>query len=98
MMLFSIISITFLNRGLLPFIGLAMFVFFYFITRAFYNYLRNDEKYRNSRNSSSDLPGEKYFTKGDSDKKKLFVVIWLIAILALASVSLWLYSFNNGIV
>ena len=51
-----------------------MFVIFYFITRVFYNYLRNDEKYKNNRQVSSDMPGEKYYTKGESDPKKLFIV------------------------
>ena len=60
-----------------------MFVIFYFITRVFYNYLRNDEKYKNNRQVSSDMPGEKYYTKGESDPKKLFIVIWLIVILIL---------------
>ena len=96
-LLFSTISVMFLNGGLLPIIGAVMFVFFYFITRAFYNYLRNDEKYKNNKQISSDMPGEKYYTKGESDPKKLFVVIWLMIILLLTSASLWLYSFNNGL-
>lgn len=97
MLLFSTVSVMFLNGGLIPVVGVVMFVFFYFITRAFYNYLRNDDKYKNNRQVSSDLPGEKYYTKGESDSKKLFVVVWLIVILILASVSLWLYSFNNAL-
>ncbi len=88
----------FLNGGLVPVLGVVMFVIFYFITRAFYTYLRNDEKYKNTRQISSDMPGEKYLTKGESDIKKLFVVIWLMIILVLTSASLWLYSFNNGLV
>ena len=95
---FSTLSVIFLKGGLLPVVGLVMFVIFYFITRVFYNYLRNDEKYKNNRQVSSDMPGEKYYTKGESDPKKLFIVIWLIVILILTSVSLWLYSFNNGLV
>ena len=98
MLLFSTISIIFLNGGLLPVIGLVMIVVFYFITKVFYNYLRNDEKYKNNRQVSSDLPGEKYYTKGQADSKKLFIVVWLIVILIITSVSLWLYSFNNGLV
>ncbi|MBR4447815.1 hypothetical protein [Methanobrevibacter sp.] len=98
MLLFSIISIMFFNRGLVPFIGVVLFVFFYFVTRVFYNYLRNDDQYKNNRQISSDMPGEKYFTKGSSDSKKLFVVIWLMVILVLTATSLWLYSFNNGLV
>lgn len=97
-LLFSTISVMFLKGGLLPVIGLVMFFIFYLITRAFYNYLRNDDFYKNTRDRSSDVKGEKYITKGESDPKKLFVVIWLIVILVLTSVSLWLYSFNNGLV
>ncbi len=98
MLLFSTVSITFLNRQLIPIVELIIIVVFYFITRSFYNYLRNDEKYKNARNASSDLPGEKYYTKGESDSKKLFVVLWVIGILILTSLSLWLYSINNGII
>ena len=98
MLLFSTVSVIFLNGGLIPFIGLVMFVIFYFVTRIFYNYLRNDGKYKNNRQISSDMPGEKYYTKGQSDPKKLFVVIWLMVMLILTSAALWLYSFNNGLV
>ena len=64
----------------------------------FYNYLRNDDFYKNTRERSCDVDGEKYITKGKSDPKKLFLVIWLILILILTSVSLWLYSINNALV
>ncbi len=97
-LLFSAVSVMFLNGGLLPIIGIAMFFFFYLITRVFYNYLRNDDFYKNTRERSSDVKGEKYITKGESDPKKVFIVVWLIVILILTSVSLWLYSFNNGLV
>ena len=97
-LLFSAVSVMFLNGGLLPIIGIAMFFFFYLITRVFYNYLRNDEFYKNTCERSSDVKGEKYITKGESDPKKVFIVVWLIVILILTSVSLWLYSFNNGLV
>ena len=97
-LLFSTISVVFLKGGLIPVVGLVMFVIFYFITRVFYSYLRNDEKYKNNRNTSSDKPGEKYYVKGESDPKKIFIVVWLIIILMLTSASLWLYSFNNDLV
>ena len=97
-LLFSSISVLFLNGGLLPIIGIVMFVIFYYITRMFYNYLRNDDKYKNTRQRSSDIPGEKYFIKGESDPKKVFIVVWVIVILILTSVALWLYMFNNGLV
>ncbi len=97
-LLFSTVSVIFLKGQLLPIVGLFLFVIFYFIARAFYSYLRNDEYYKNTRQRSSDVVGEKYMTKGESDIKKLFIVIWLIVILILTSVSLWLYSFNNGLI
>lgn len=97
-LLFSSVSVMFLNGGLLPIVGIFLFVIFYFIARLFYNYLRNDDFYKNDRNRSSDKPGEKYIVKGKSDNKKLFIVIWLIGILILTSVSLWLYSYNHGMV
>ena len=84
--------------GTLPFAGVIFIVVFYFITRAFYSYLRNDDFYKNNRNYKSDRKGEKYITKGESDPKKLFLVIWLIVMLILTSVSLWLYSINNALV
>ena len=97
-LLFSAVSVMFLKGQLLPIVGLFLFVIFYFITRMFYSYLRNDDYYKNTRQKSSDKKGEKYITKGESDNKKLFIVIWVIVILILTSVSLWLYSFNNGLV
>ena len=97
-LLYSSVSVMFLNGGLIPVIGLFVFIVFYFITRMFYQYLRNDDKYKNNKQISSDMPGEKYFTKGESDSKKLFVVVWLMVILVLTSASLWLYSFNHGLV
>ena len=97
-LLYSSVSVMFLNGGLIPVIGLFVFIVFYFITRMFYQYLRNDDKYKNNKQISSDMPGEKYFTKGESDPKKLFVVVWLMVILVLTSASLWLYSFNHGLV
>ena len=90
-LLFSSVSVMFLNGGLLPVVGIFLFVIFYFITKVFYNYLRNDDFYKNN-------PGEKYIIKGEKDYKKIFLVIWLIAILILTSVSLWLYSYNNGLI
>ena len=97
-LLYSTVSVAFLKMGSLSIVGLLVFVIFYFITRMFYNYLRNDDYYKNNRQMSSDKKGEKYITKGESDYKKIFIVAWLIIILILTSVSLWLYSFNNGLI
>ncbi len=50
---------------------------FIFICRAFYNFLRNDNEYKNTRKRSSDIKGESYITKGESDIKKIFLVVWV---------------------
>lgn len=50
---------------------------FIFICRAFYNFLRNDDEYKNTRKRSSDIKGESYITKGESDIKKIFLVVWV---------------------
>ena len=64
----------------------------------FYNYLRNDELYKNTGKRSSDSPDEDYIIKGDTDFKKLFIIVWVIVILILAAISLYLYSFNMGLI
>ena len=97
MLLISSVIVVFFKGGSVPFIGLFFVVVFYFLTRAFYNYLRNDELYKNTRNRSSDMPGESYIVKGQRDVKKIFIVVWVIVILLLAAVSLWLYSYNSGL-
>lgn len=84
--------------GAIPFIGLFFVVVYYFIARAFYSYLRNDDHYKNTRKHSSDKEGESYITKGERDTKKLFIVIWVLVIMLLAVISLALYSINSGLV
>ena len=58
-----------------------------FICRAFYNFLRNDEEYKNTRKRSSDIKGESYITKGESDIKKIFLVVWVIIMTILLAVT-----------
>jgi hypothetical protein len=60
---------------------------FVFICRAFYNYLRNDDKYKNTRNRSSDVKGESYITKGESDIRKLFIIFWVILMTILLAIT-----------
>ena len=88
----------FMPKGQLPFVGVILIVAFYFISRMFYSYLRNDGHYKNTRKYSSDKKGEKYLTKGESDNKKVFLVVWLIVILILAAVAMVLYLANNGMI
>lgn len=97
MFLTSMAMVTFFKGGAIPFIGLFFVVAYYFIARAFYSYLRNDDYYKNTKKHSSDMEGESYITKGESDTKKLFIVIWVLVILVLAVLSLALYSINNGL-
>jgi hypothetical protein len=88
----------FLGKNLIHIVGFVMIIIFYYITKAFYGYLRNDDQYKNNRQVSSDMPGEKYITKGESDVKKVFVVVWVLVILILSVFSLWLYSFNHSLI
>lgn len=98
MLLTSIVTVTFFSGGSIPFIGLVFVVIYYFIARAFYSYLRNDDFYKNTKQHSSDKPGEKYWVKGEMDTKKIFVIAWIFVILVLAAVSIWLYSYNHGLI
>lgn len=61
---------------------------FIFICRAFYNFLRNDDEYKNTRKRSSDIKGESYITKGESDIKKIFLVVWVFIMTILLAVTL----------
>ena len=98
MFLMLIVSSIIAIFGSIPYIGLLFVVVFYFITRAFYNYLRNDDFYKNNKKHSSDIDGESYIIKGERDNKKIFIIVWMLVILVLAAISLWLYSINNGLV
>ena len=60
---------------------------FIFICRAFYNFLRNDDEYKNTRKRSSDIKGESYITKGESDIKKIFLVVWVFIMTILLAVT-----------
>ena len=60
---------------------------FIFICRAFYNFLRNDDEYKNTRKRTSDIKGESYITKGESDIKKIFLVIWIFIMTILLAIT-----------
>ena len=64
-----------------------MIIAFIFICRAFYNFLRNDDEYKNTRKRSSDIKGESYITKGESDIKKIFLVVWVFIMTILLAVT-----------
>lgn len=94
----SSVVMLFVPGGSLPFVGVIVIVALYFVTRVFYNYLRNDDYYKNTRQYSSDKKGEKYFIKGERDIKKSFIIIWVIVILIIAVIAMWLYLLNNGLI
>ncbi len=96
MLLTSVIALTVFHGGSIPFIGVVFVVIYYFIARAFYNYLRNDDFYKNTRQHKSDMKGEKYWIKGERDNKKIFLILWIFVILILTAVSLLLYYRNMG--
>ena len=92
----SLISVLFPGIAMM-YVNVILIIFFWVISRSFYYYLRSDNTYRNTRKFSSDKKGERYWIKGEKDNKKLFIVIWLIVILALLSISMWLYMLNGGL-
>ena len=96
MLLTSVVVLTVFHGGSIPFIGVVFVVIYYFIARAFYNYLRNDDCYKNTKRHKSDKKGEKYWIKGERDNKKIFVIVWIFVILILTAVSLLLYYHNMG--
>jgi len=96
MLLTSVVVLTVFHGGSIPFIGIVFVVIYYFIARAFYSYLRNDDFYKNTRQHKSDKKGEKYWIKGERDSKKIFVIVWVFVILILTAVSLLLYYHNMG--
>ena len=96
MLLTSVVVLTVFHGGSIPFIGIVFVVIYYFIARAFYSYLRNDDFYKNTRQHKSDMKGEKYWIKGERDNKKIFVIVWIFVILILTALSLLLYYHNIG--
>ncbi len=76
MLMLLLSSVVMLTKWNIIYSGIFIIVFI-FICRAFYNFLRNDEQYKNTRKRSSDIKGESYITKGESDIKKVFLIIWI---------------------
>lgn len=86
MLLLSSVVTLIGSKGNLIYSGVFVIVFI-FICRAFYNFLRNDGHYKNTRNRSSDIKGESYLTKGESDIKKIFLVIWIFLMTILLAIT-----------
>lgn len=79
--------VTLINPGMNIVYSGIIVIFFVLICRAFYNYLRNDDQYKNSRRRSSDIKGESYITKGESDIKKIFLIIWVFLMTFLLAIT-----------
>lgn len=95
MLLTSIVSLNMFPGRPIPVGSMFFVIVYYFIARAFYTYLRNDDLYKNTRQHSSDKPGEKYWIKGERDNRKIFIIVWIFLILVLAAVSLIVYSYTH---
>ena len=70
LLLILILSSVIILFGSFQYLSLICIVVFYFISRLFYGYLRNDEFYKNNKNHTSDKKGENYIIKGERDKEK----------------------------
>ena len=86
MLMLLLSSVVMLTKWNIIYSGIFIIVFI-FICRAFYNFLRNDEQYKNTRKRSSDIKGESYITKGESDIKKVFLIIWIFIMTILLAIT-----------
>lgn len=86
MLLLSSVVTLFGSQFHIAFSGILI-IAFVLLSRIFYNYLRNDDTYKNNRKISSDKKGESYITKGESDMKKVFVIIWVFIMTILLAIS-----------
>ena len=91
MLMLLLSSVVMLTKWNIVYSGIFIIVFI-FICRAFYNFLRNDEQYKNTRKRSSDIKGESYITKGESDIKKIFLVIWIFIMTILLALTFMLIA------
>ena len=91
MLMLLLSSVVMLTKWNIIYSGIFIIVFI-FICRAFYNFLRNDEQYKNTRKRSSDIKGESYITKGESDIKKIFLVIWIFIMTVLLAITFLLIA------
>lgn len=73
-------------------IFVVLVIIFFVLSRIFYYYLRSDDKYKNTRKRSSDKKGERYITKGETDIKKIFVIVWVLVMLVLLLIILILHG------
>ena len=86
MLLLSSVVMLIKPAGGIVYSGILIIVFI-FICGAFYNFLRNDNEYINTRKRTSDIKGESYITKGESDIKKIFLVVWIFIMTILLSIT-----------
>lgn len=86
MLLLSSVVSLFGSQYNMAFSGVII-IAFVLLSRVFYNYLRNDDDYKNNRKISSDMKGESYITKGKSDMKKMAIIIWVFIMTILLAIS-----------
>ena len=86
MLLLSSVVMLMHYNGNIVFLSIIVLIFV-FICRAFYGFLRNDDVYKNTKNRSSDIKGESYITKGETDIKKIFVIIWIFLMTIILAVT-----------
>lgn len=80
-------AVMLINPGMNIIYSGIIIIVFVFICRVFYNFLRNDDEYKNTRKRSSDIKGESYITKGESDIKKIFLVVWIFIMTILLAIT-----------
>lgn len=80
-------AVMLINPGMNIIYSGIIIIAFVFICRVFYNFLRNDDEYKNTRKRSSDIKGESYITKGESDIKKIFLVVWIFIMTILLAIT-----------
>lgn len=97
-LLSSSVIMIFIRGNLAPYLGAILLVVFFIISCSFYNFLRNDDEFKNTRSKSSDVDGQHYIIKGEKDSKKLFIVIWLIFILFCSSIAMFLLLKNKSLI
>ncbi|MBR3140834.1 MAG: hypothetical protein IKF11_08225 [Methanobrevibacter sp.] len=98
MLVSSSLIMVFLPKGIHILIGIILIIIFFRLSKLFYAYLRNDDFYKNNKAYCSDKKGEKYFVKGKSDSKKLFVIVWVIVIFVISAITMWLYLINHALI
>ncbi|WP_220607437.1 hypothetical protein [Methanobrevibacter oralis] len=97
-LLSSSMIMIFVKSSLASYLGVILLIVFFILSRSFYNFLRNDDEFKNTKKRSSDVKGEHYIIKGEKDSKKLFIIIWVIFILFCLSIAMILFLKNKALI